>query len=603
MCYFQREGRTNSKNLQKYRPYHIGFKCGHCAECVREKRNEYLLRSLFESIDTINHDGYILFETLTYDPEHLPMISRFFPQVNYKDKDGNLVTDNDFSCFAYEDIRKFTNLLWTTINRTTRLEDYDVKQNIKFFLVSEYGHEDIYKDDKGRVRKGTVRPHYHCLFYVKDKRLHPGTLVGLIYDCWRRGETDNHRNGMTNCMTKNVIGKGYTKDKVKNLIAVSNYVSKYITKQADYMKIVENRINVTVSRLVGERVDKIYNRVKDYQMYVTFEDEDGCVVSRWMSFFDDFKDDIDFRRYYEKRKEVIRYISPFHRQSRGFGECALHSGFNAFPGKGHLNVVDDIMENMSITVPDSRFVTKTYNVPLYFMRKLFYRTVVDDEGKYHWVLNDLGKEKYAFIMQKKCDNVSDRLRQWYINLGPQISCFSSSIRQNLYVSCVDYLLDGRTMLDLAEYMVYYRGRIFDKDAEFVDEETGEIFSIPTIEQIIEFDKNYSPLIDTGCYNNGYNIVNKITRKYGINDILDEIKYGTVHLDYDEDFAYPDCVDDFMDESYKIYECTNVINEKSDYRFRNFDTLINMYYLSMSKSDVGKQAYFDLVEELSKKLKG
>ena len=343
MCLVSRAGRTNSKNLKGFRPYRIGYKCGHCAECIKEKRNEWLLRSYFESKDTLEHDGYILFDTLTYDDEHLPYISRFYPQV--------LGTDNDFSCFSYEDVRAFTNLLWTTINRQPRLEDYDVKKNVKFFLVSEYGHEDIYADDFGHVRKGTFRPHYHVLFYVKDRRLHAGTLSRLIYHCWRRGETDNHRNGLVN-LQKNCIGRGFTKDKVRNILAVSNYVSKYITKQGDFMDKVEQRLDFVTEALIRE---------SDAQVY-----KDECYRK------------IDNAFYWDKRDDVRRYVSPFHRQSRGFGLCALKDG----------DVVDGIVNDLRVVIPDSKHVTKVYGVPLYYMRKLFYRVVTDDDGLYHSKSND-----------------------------------------------------------------------------------------------------------------------------------------------------------------------------------------------------------------------
>lgn len=546
MCLLNRQGRTNSKNLSSYRPYSIGWKCGHCAECIREKRNEWLLRSYFESKDTLEKGGYILFETLTYDDLHIPTISRFFPQI-----------EDDFTCFSYDDIRKFTNNLWTAINRYPHLEDYDVKQNVKFFLVSEYGHENIYIDANGRTRKGTMRPHYHCLFYVKDRRLHPGTLVRLIFHLWRRGETDNHRNGMSYCMAKNVIGKGFTKDKVKNIIAVSNYVSKYITKQADYMEKVEERIDKSIENLIN------------FEHRFTYSDENVSELGN-----------IDFQEYYNKRKDVVRYISPFHRQSRGFGECAL----------SYSDVYDEILDKLQITIPDTKFVKKTYNVPLYYMRKLFYRTIMDEEGNYHWILNPLGKEKYPQICEKKVFYNTRRYNDWYLNIKGELK------------DLVDTLLDGRTFDDLSKYIVYYRGRVFDRDAEFVDEETGELKTLPSIAQVIDFDINYSPLIDTGMYNNGYNIIHKVDlRNVGADD--QDFEFESMFDDFMSSLYGEDWYDSTMDESYKAFECSRVINETTDYDFRNFDSLMNLYSLSQSKSAHGKQAYFDLVEQLSKKLKG
>lgn len=549
MCLINRQGRTNSKNLKSYRPYSIGWKCGHCAECVREKRNEWLLRSYFESIDTFNRDGYILFETLTYDDLHLPTISRFYPQIQ----------ENDFSCFAYEDIRKFTNNLWTSINRLPRLEDYDVKQNIKFFLVSEYGHENIYVDDHGRTRKGTMRPHYHVLFYVKDKRLHPGTLFRLIYHIWRRGNTDYSQNGLSYVMQKDIIGKSYTKSTTKNIIAVSNYVCKYITKQADFMEKVESRIDDTIRNLI------------DWKNRFMYSSENVEELGN-----------IDFQSYYDKRKEVVQYISPFHRQSRGFGLCALDNP----------DVYNEILDKLQITIPDTKYVKKTYNVPLYYMRKLFYNTIIDDEGMYHWILNDLGREKYPQICEKRVQLGLNRYNKWYLNLDKDMKDLVTSI------------LDGRTFRDLSEYVVYYRGRIFDKDVEFVNEETGEITFLPSIAQVIDFDINYSPLVDTGMYNNGFNIIHKVDlRKVGLDGSEDEEEFNLMIDEVFTDWYGSDWYDTTMDESYKSFECSRVINENTDYSFRDFDKLINLYHLSQVEYNKGKQKYFDLVEELSKKIKG
>lgn len=546
MCLVNRQGRTNSKNLKSYRPYHIGYKCGHCAECVREKRNEWLLRSYFESIDTFERDGYILFETLTYDDLHLPTISRFYPRIQ-----------DDFSCFAYEDIRKFTNNLWTSINRLPRMDDYDVKRNVKFFLVSEYGHENIYVDDHGRTRKGTMRPHYHVLFYVKDKRLHPGTLFRLIYHTWRRGNTDYSQNGLSYVMQKDIIGRSYTKSTTKNIIAVSNYVCKYITKQADFMEKVEDRIDRTIESLIGFRHRFVYS------------DDNVAELG-----------DIDFREYYEKRKEVIRFISPFHRQSRGFGECAL----------SRKDTYDEILSSLQITIPDTKYVKKTYNVPMYYMRKLFYHTITDDEGRYHWILNALGKEHYPQMCEKKVDLNDRRYSKWYRN-----------INDDAVKSLVDSLMDGRSFRDLSEYMVYYRGRIFDRDVEFVDEETGELKTLPSIAQVIDFDINYSPLADTGMYSNGYNIVHRVDLRNAGCDDEDE-GFALMIDEFFTELYGDNWYDDTMDESYKAFECSRVINERTDYMFRDFDKVIDLYQLSQSRLGVGKQAYFDLVEELSRKIR-
>ncbi len=551
MCIFQHQGRTSSKTLSLYRPYSVAWKCGHCHECVKEQRNEWLLRSYFESKDTLDRGGYVLFDTLTHDNEHLHHISEYFPELDF---DGMNI--KDFSCFDYTDVRKFTNNLWTAIHRLPHMEDYDVKENVKFFLVPEYGHEEPYQDWRGRWRVGTMRPHYHILFYVKDKRLHPGTLIRLIYHIWRRGDTDNHRNGMMYAKQKNIIGRGYTKSTTKNILAVSNYVSKYITKQADYMDKLEARINAVVELLTRQEWQRVFSQPMDSTAH--------GVVER--------------RLYWQKRKDVERYCSPFHRQSRGFGACALSDE----------KVYNDIVENMRVVIPDSRFHTKRYNVPKYYMRKLFYKNVVVEERipvglqivaengrirrkpvfetirRYRWVLNDFGKEKYPAIQEARCRANRRRFNDMVLNMDTNACDIVAS------------LLDGRDLQDLSEYVTYYRGRLYDRESV-----------LPTIEQMNEYDINYSPYEDTGLYNNGCSVVR------------------TVHSAVDEELQciFGDVVDEQLEESYRGFERYMVINEQSDIRFRDFDKLLLLLHSSRDTSDKGKQAYFELVEDLAKRLKG
>ena len=173
----------------------IEVPCGHCAECMQLKRDQWYLRNYWHSKECFDKGGYVLFDTLTYDDEHLPHISDFFPEV----KGTNL----DYSCFCYDHYKNFMKRLRTNLCRgafepeylemkrlrnerkhysrkskeyadlTYEIECLDgirktfpVAKSLNAFCVTEYGDEGYYRDDRGRMRKATFRPHYHLLFYV-----------------------------------------------------------------------------------------------------------------------------------------------------------------------------------------------------------------------------------------------------------------------------------------------------------------------------------------------------------------------------------------------------------------------------------------------------
>ena len=566
MCLFQKETRTNSKYLSPYRRYHVGFRCGHCAECLTQIRLEYLMRAYFQAKDTVNQ-GYILFDTLTYDDEHINHISKFFPQILKYDEKGKVTNpEDDFTCFHYGDVRQFTNNLWTKISR--EFPEFDSKENMKFFLASEYGHEDAYYDCNGRLRKGTFRPHYHVLFYVKQSQaslLPPMTLINLIEDTWQYGMTDAwyqcyHKKGKGKlwCMQHNVIGKGYQRNTKKDMLSVSGYVSKYITKQADFMKEVESRIDKTVKRLIASEIDFTYDEINRYFRY-----QHEYFQNKYKNGDTDFSDylpdnivltfDLN-KRYYDLRERVVRYVSPFHRQSRGFGLCALSDE----------KVYKEIIELGKIMMPDRKKVEKPYNVPMYYMRKMFYKTVKDEEGKYFWVLNDLGKEQYPTIMQRRKDAVAERYFNWFQNCNGKV--------REAIIDC----MQGRTWSDLADYVTYYRGRLIDESYFRVDEETGEVLTLPTIDEIIKYDINYNPLEHTETYNSDVSMVR----------LWHAPKYSFME-------------DEWFETEYRDFERNHIVNENTCYEFRYFDQIIDLYNSMENAKRNARQENFDEDARLKK----
>lgn len=166
--------------------------CGHCEECRKQKRNEYVLRSYYEYEDCILRGGYCYFDTLTYDDEHLPKTLRV-PH------------------FRASDINTFFHKLRTYLTR----DGYDPKDKLKYLCTSEYGSK-------------THRPHYHLLFFITIPNLSVDQLWTYIHKSWINGFNDYRHKAPS---------------RVVNGLGALNYVSKYITKDQEFEETISRKIS------------------------------------------------------------------------------------------------------------------------------------------------------------------------------------------------------------------------------------------------------------------------------------------------------------------------------------------------------------------------
>lgn len=116
--------------------FYIYVPCGHCAWCLRQKRNEWFVRFCEESKNHL----YTRFVTLDYRDEELPMdldqdTGEFIPSVSLR----------DIQLF-HKRLRK--------------------QYNFRFFLASEYGK--------------LGRPHYHAIYWCDEPI--------PFYDLWQKGD-------------------------------------------------------------------------------------------------------------------------------------------------------------------------------------------------------------------------------------------------------------------------------------------------------------------------------------------------------------------------------------------------------------------------------
>lgn len=268
----------------------------------------------------------------------------------------------------------------------------------KYFLTSEYGSECEYTDYAGRVRKATHRPHYHVLFFF-DCQIDPFLFAKLVHKAWHRGRTDNFGNRGEVSRNK-VLHNYFTGNNVdlQRRIKLANYLSKYTLKDAKYSQRVENMC-------------KAYVR----QSYSNLNN-------------------LNRKSFNHDVRQLTSKIQPFLRISNGFGLSACSD----------IDVLKLICERSEMRIPDAQFRWKVFSIPTYYLRKLFYRC---NHGE--WQLTDVGKMYIPIHLANRKKRLSKVYETAFANMPVDAKL------------SVHRLLAGRSFGQLAEYVTYYKGRIFN----------------------------------------------------------------------------------------------------------------------------------------------
>lgn len=289
-------------------PLYYMVPCNHCAQCVSAKVSAWSLRSYYEWKYCKDNGGVALYITLTYAPNSLPYCD--LPTV-----DGDSIT---VPCFCKRDIQNFLMRLRKYCQR-----HYDC--DVRYIVTSEYGGE-------------KHRPHYHGVLFF-SKNLYSHVIKGLVRNYWSFGFVN--------------FGK---KGGIVNSPAAALYVTKYIAKDFDFLKLLTK---------IG------FN-----------------------------KDTVD----YEVLKSYRRMVFPFHLQSVGFGASLID--YNDF----------DIMYDGKCLGFDTKTKTEVVvTLPQYHVRKLFYEL---DENK-SYVPTELGKKMLQDRRRRTYQENIERLSlqiQSYIDL-------------------------------------------------------------------------------------------------------------------------------------------------------------------------------------------
>lgn len=558
--------------------YEVQIGCCDCAECRGQKQKEWHVRAYWQAREYIDNDGWMYFDTLTYDNQHLPHLSDFDHRVKR-------FSEYDFSCFSYEEIRLFL----VNLRRQLDYYGYNSKDNLQYFVSSEYGSDRDYLAG-GVLKKATMRPHYHILFFVKSGcNLSPMKLSYFIDKCWQKGRTDGYMYHPEDSeyVSKHTYGKQFCNDDL-TIRRVVSYVTKYVLKDAQYNSMIINRLTKLYESIYGE------------------------------DFLNDNRHKKDFETIYRK-------VSMFHRQSHGFGLYLLEK-----------EDFDHLYDGY-VVLPDEFKVQKKYKLPSYYKYHLWYEKYRDKNGKLKYGLSEDGVDHEYDMIDKNIQMIAERMEEWTKNIIgnsfviddmffnvktgeydlslSNAECYEKGLK--LY-NDVMKLMGGRSWVDYAKYLLLYRGRIRSEvscrtgiaDDEYVVKNNIVMSKTKDGKEYIAEDRwlyNYASRSDRKNFR--YNFVT--TKDLGNNEEGYK-KHYLVDFGYDEVMQYyagqSKDIRDLVLKSGEVYldpimfKKLYCYDENSDPSFKDFDKVADLYRIGNIYISRRKQKLYDTKQELKKKFK-
>ena len=532
--------------------FEMEIPCGKCAECLERKKNDWYFRCYYEAKSTFDKGGYVLFDTLTYADPYLPHIN------DYLNEEFQLPDEQNMSCFNVEHYRLFM----VRLRRALTYRGFNIKDNLKYFLTSEYGTDERY----------THRPHYHILFFVSDPSLDPLELSRMVNQCWQMGRTDGIDYHPIPYVMNHVFGYKYNCDRI-HMQMVCNYVAKYVTKDSEFSKKVEKRVDDIFESFVG----------------VNWRDDDLSGEGK--------------RVYNELRKQCLQ----FNRQSHGFGEDFLK-----------YNDMSEILKTGMIAMPDKKNIVKHTPLPTYYQRKLFYEIKKDAFGNKVWQLNDLGKDYKLNRAYETVDRLTTRFNDWLT----MMSCFDyyhDSNDTQWYKRILERfteLNNGRDLRQFAQYLVFYKGR-FKSPGELERESKG-IFRVDDADEF--YRNSFNDSGDSIYYYGSSTDYKKFRESFLSNQVITDVKdnkdiemwrktsiikqrycgYKPTVFDKDESFS----ITDMLGSMRNVFEFKRrmIINEKADDRFIYYDWMWSFYCEAQLEKNEFKQKQYDEFIATKKRLK-
>lgn len=573
--------------------FYIEVPCGECAECREARRTDMYFRTYYECLKTWNSNGYVYFDTLTYDNANLPHVSDFDERI----EKGSSI---DYSCFNKNDFRLFM----VRLRRQLEYYGFDVKNKLKYFVASEYGNSDEYVTESGKKKKGTNRPHYHVLFFVTDGSLHPLTLSGYVNKCWQKGRTDGVPYKSTNYILNHTFGPRFNSDRV-HMQATCNYVAKYCLKDCAFETTLRARLDLVCRE--GE--------------------------------FDGY---LGKKRY----RKLTGQMRPYTRWSNGFGEYGLEYNSEENIRLGVMELPDK--NKVKRYAPLSGYLDRKryYEVAYNDLGKLYWK--LSDEGKQVKLERAIASvEKFADRFREWLINADNLIQfgdlKWQYDFEKEnwrkVGVTAEDIVKfkRETVGEVVRLMGDRTPEDFAFYVMFYKGRVKgammndpveffyrglisneelnsmdDEDvwygychskhkAHFKDYIISERRLHTSVEETVNMKKEF-------CAKFGFDFDEAYERKF-------YKKYGDSYIDYGS-IGYDDLTGvssgDFKDNYNKGHRDSVMtaedfikrycIDDSIDERFRDFDRIYSIYSSSMFYQNQRKQNSYDYVEDMKRRLK-
>ena len=137
------------RDYNLYTPRYIDINCNHCWQCNLNRINDVTFRILS---DITAYNCPSAFVTLSYSDFYLPYLV-------YRGPSGN---SEKISCWNREHVKRY-------IKRIRRKLHYYFgvqSSSFKYFLTCERGSDEEYVSDSGKIRKATLRVHYHFIPYL-----------------------------------------------------------------------------------------------------------------------------------------------------------------------------------------------------------------------------------------------------------------------------------------------------------------------------------------------------------------------------------------------------------------------------------------------------
>ena len=309
--------------------YTIDVGCGKCHSCQKRRLNDYVVRMRYE----LERYPNSLFVTLSFTDSALK---------EYKNNYNKAVLQ------FLDALRK------------------ELGKNIRHFFVLEYGNDDLYVNRKGKLSKGTKRPHFHGILFNL-----PWIDFTLIESIWNRG--NGKRRNLRKDKNINFFRKsrGFVYlEAIRDTGKCSSYICKYLNK--DY-QVPGYKHRLIVSRgfgsgyLTPQQIHLHRSTLSPFMAYngtfrplsqyyknkiFTQEDKDKMVVNSWPSY-----NNPPHSKYIGKREYKPQWRVSITLNS-GFG-TTLRFGEWYYPHyDDDLKVYSQQMQILCLSLPSNVYIYK-----------------------------------------------------------------------------------------------------------------------------------------------------------------------------------------------------------------------------------------------------